>query len=292
MPYQGNSWSVWRFQNGRTSNSYCEICRLRCVTGLGRNGPTGHSRKTMNFGAVMERKWMWKRLRLRESQSSHPQNWIWYEKQPENVEHSKYLGSMITKDAKYSWEIKSRIAEAKAAFDKKKSFFTGKLDLNLRNKLVKCCFWSVVLYGAETWTLRKVHRKYMESSEMWYWRGKEIRWADHVRNEEVLQKVKDRNILKTIKKKRNAKWIGPILCRYCLLKHFVEEKIEGRLEVTRRRQRRRKQLLYDMKQKRGYWKVKEEAFDRTLWRTRFGRVYGTLVRQTKNDVKIDVIANS
>jgi hypothetical protein len=55
--------------------------------------------------------------------------------------------------------------------------------------------------------------------------------------------------------------------------------MEGRIEVTRRWGRGRKQLLYDMKVKRGYWKLKKKALDRTLWRTRFGRGYGPVVRQ-------------
>jgi hypothetical protein len=42
----------------------------------------------------------------------------------------------------------------------------------------------------------------------------------------------------------------------------------------------RKQLLDDLKEKRIYWKLKEEALDRTLWRTRFGRGYGPVVGQT------------
>jgi hypothetical protein len=54
----------------------------------------------------------------------------------------------------------------------------------------------------------------------------------------------------------------------------TEGKLEGRIEVTERRGRRRKQLLDVLKEKRGYWKLKEEALDRTLWRTRFGRRYG------------------
>jgi len=40
----------------------------------------------------------------------------------------------------------------KAAFSKKKTLFTSKLDLNLRKKLIKCYIWSMALYGAETWT--------------------------------------------------------------------------------------------------------------------------------------------
>jgi hypothetical protein len=59
------------------------------------------------------------------------------QKQLENVEYFNYLGSMITNDAKYAHESKSRIAMAKAAFNKKKNLFTSKLDLNLRMKPVK-----------------------------------------------------------------------------------------------------------------------------------------------------------
>jgi hypothetical protein len=56
---------------------------------------------------------------------------------------------------------------AKAAFNKKKTLFTSKLDLNLRKKLVKCYIWSIALYGAETWALRKADQKYTKSFEMW-----------------------------------------------------------------------------------------------------------------------------
>ena len=52
---------------------------------------------------------------------------------------------------------------AKAAFNKKKTLFTSKLDLNMRKKLVKCYIWSMALYGAETWTLRVTDQKYLES---------------------------------------------------------------------------------------------------------------------------------
>jgi len=77
------------------------------------------------------------------------------QKQLENVKCFKYLGSRLTEDGRCTCEIKSRIAIAKAAFDKKKkNLFTSKLDLNLRKKLVKCYGWSMALYGAETWTLR------------------------------------------------------------------------------------------------------------------------------------------
>jgi hypothetical protein len=63
---------------------------------------------------------------------------------------------MIANDSRCTREVKSRIAVIKATLNKKKNLFTRILDLNLRKKLVKCYNWSKALYGAETWTLRKV----------------------------------------------------------------------------------------------------------------------------------------
>jgi hypothetical protein len=147
------------------------------------------------------------------------------QKQLENVEYFSYLGRVIN-DARCTREIKSRIAMAKAAFNKK-NLFTSKQYLNLRNKLVKCYNWSIALYGAETLTLRKVDQKYLESFEMWCWRIEKISWTDRMRNEEVLHRVKEeRNILYTIKR-RKANWIGHILRRNCLLKHVIDGKLEG-----------------------------------------------------------------
>ena len=75
-----------------------------------------------------------------------------------------------------------------------------------------------------------------------------------------------------------------------LLKYTIEGKTEGRLDVTRRQGRRRKQLLENLKEETGYWKLKEDAPDRTVWRTRFGRIYGLVARQTTEcyDVRVRV----
>ena len=103
---------------------------------------------------------------------------------------------------------------------------------------------------------------------------------DHVRNEEVLLRVNEqRNILHEIRK-RKANWIGHILRRNCLLKQVIEGKIKGEMDVTRRWGRIRKKLLDDLKDRRGYSHLKEEALDRTMWRNRFGRGFGPVVRQT------------
>ena len=108
-----------------------------------------------------------------------------------------------------------------------------------------------------------------------------ISWTEHVRNEDVLPRVKEqRNILHEISK-RKANWIGHVLRRNCLLQRVIEGKIKGRIQVTGRRGRRHRKQLDDLKERRGYSHLKEEALDRTMWRAaRFGRGFGPVVRQT------------
>jgi hypothetical protein len=87
-----------------------------------------------------------------------------------------------------------------------------------------------------------------------------------VRNKEVLLRIKEqRNITPDIRK-RKANWIGHIFRRNCLLQRVIEGKIKGGIEVTERRGRRRRELLDDLKERRRYTHLKEEALDRTMWR--------------------------
>jgi hypothetical protein len=126
-----------------------------------------------------------------------------------------------------------------------------------------------------------------------------------VRNEEVLKIVKEeRNILHTIKR-RKENWIGLIWRWKRLLKHVTEGKTERKGVQGRRRKQLPDglnplnaelnpicQLLallgahpilhvnrIRVKEKSGYCELKEEALDRTVWGTGFGRVYGSVVRQ-------------
>jgi hypothetical protein len=63
---------------------------------------------------------------------------------------------------------------------------------------------STAVYGAETWTLRKVDQKHVEIFEMWcWWRVENISWTDRVRNEELLHGVKgERSVRHTIREGR------------------------------------------------------------------------------------------
>ena len=94
-----------------------------------------------------------------------------------------------------------------------------------------------------------------------------------------LRVKEQRNILHEIRQWK-ANWIGHILRRNCLLQRVIEGKIKGGIEVTGRRGRRRRKLLDDLNERRGYSHLKEEALDCTMWRAGFGRGFGPVIRQT------------
>ena len=99
-------------------------------------------------------------------------------------------------------------------------------------------------------------------------------WTDYVSNEEVLLRVKEqRSILHEIRK-RKSNLIGDILRSNCLLQRVIKGNIKRRIEVTIRRGRRHRKLLDDLKERRGYFHLKEEAL------ARLGRGFGPFVRQT------------
>ena len=76
----------------------------------------------------------------------------------------------------------------------------GGRGINLRI-ITKFCVLSLGLYGAETWTLRKINQEYVGSFEGWYWRRTEkISWTDRVKNEVLLIVKKVRNVLHTVKR--------------------------------------------------------------------------------------------
>ena len=81
------------------------------------------------------------------------------------------------------------------------------------------------------------------------------------------RKRRENKIVRKLKSRKDS-WIGHILRRNCLLKHVVKGKIERNIEWKRRR---REQLLDEFKETKGHWKFKEEALDRSVWKSDFGR---------------------
>jgi len=116
------------------------------------------------------------------------------------------------------------------------SLLTSNLNIELKNKLVRCYAWSISLYGSDTWTLRKLERKYLESFEMWYCRRMEkIKWSEKVTSKQVLDPIGEKRTLLNNILRRKVKWIGHILRRNCLLRDVIEGHMNEVKGVGRRR---------------------------------------------------------
>ena len=102
---------------------------------------------------------------------------------------------------------------------------------------------------------------------------RKIQWGD--RSDRKTRK-KTRKLLDDLKEKRGYSHLK----EEALRQRLIERKIKGGIYVTGRRGRRCRKLLNDLKENSRYCHLREEALDRTMWRARFGRGFGPVVRQT------------
>jgi len=77
----------------------------------------------------------------------------------EQVRQFRYSGNLISEDGYCTKEIQSRTEMANKVFMEKKKLFTGKMNLKLKKRIMKCLVWSVALYAAEMWTLTQRDRQ-------------------------------------------------------------------------------------------------------------------------------------
>ena len=120
------------------------------------------------------------------------------------VNQFKYLGSIMTSDAKSTVDIKCRIAVAKNAFIEMKAILTNlKMPFQLRYRILKCYITPILLYGSENWTLNKTDIRKIKAAEMWFLRRMEkVKWTEKITNEEVLNKtIQNSNIMSDISKR-------------------------------------------------------------------------------------------
>jgi len=157
VPYQETSCIIWRPQNGRISNSHCEILMTLCCWLRKKRYDRAWSiyywsLKTLWNGNECGKNWSNENLKaiipITDCDRSETAS---------EVDNFNCFGSPMTNGARCTRETKSRIAVSKTAFSKK-TLFTNKLDLKLRKKLVKCYIWSAAFYSAETWHFGKQTR--------------------------------------------------------------------------------------------------------------------------------------
>ena len=152
---------------------------------------------------------------------------------------------------------------AKEAFSKRKELLTRGMSKVVKKKIVKTVIWSVDLYSAETWSLRKKDMRRIEALEMWIWRRMErISWTEKITNEEVLRRVEEkRSMVETIiRRKKN--WMGHIMRGDGLMKEVMEGKMEGKKGPGRKRIG----MIDDLIEKERYGDLKRRVEDRQGWR--------------------------
>ena len=97
---------------------------------------------------------------------------------------------------------------AKNVFNKRRGLFSKRLSKKVKKKVIMTIVWSVVLYGSETWTLRKYERERLEAFEMWTWCNMEnISWKDHMTSLYVIlnrSSKREKNAFKYYIRKKKA----------------------------------------------------------------------------------------
>ena len=137
------------------------------------------------------------------------------------------------------------------------------MEKELWKRLAKCFMWSVALYGAETWALRRNEQKRLEAFDMWIWRRMErVKWTGKIKNAVVLERVgRGRKLLELIKKRKRT-WLGHWLRRNYLLKDALEGMVNGK----KVRDSRRYQMIDNIKINELYEDKKRKAENRGEWR--------------------------
>jgi len=188
-------------------------------------------------------------------------------KKIEKVQWFKYLGQIITEDARNEREVRARIAMAKKAFrDKQRMLASKNVDVNTRKRIIRCYIWSIALYGAETWTLNKREESSLEAFEMWCYRKMEkVSWTERKTNEEVLMRVGEERKIKKIIRQRRLRWLGHILRHEGTTGRILEGRIQGKRGRGRPRNTFTSQACRDVSVKK-YSEMKRMAWDRGLWR--------------------------
>jgi len=186
--------------------------------------------------------------------------------QVDEISEFIYLGSKITRDGRSKVDIKSRLAQGRSAFYKKKSLLVSNIDLGIRKTFLQQYVWSTALYGSETWTLGKSERRNVDAFEMWcYRRMLKVKWTDRVTNDEVLTRMGAQRCLWNMLTNRRDRLVGHILRHESLTNTVLEGMVEGENCRGRQRMEYLPQIAEDVSC-RNYAEVKRLAQDRTAWR--------------------------
>ena len=158
----------------------------------------------------------------------------------ETVTDSTFLGSKITADGDYSHEIERRLLLGGKAMTNLESILKSR-DITLPTKvhLVKAMVFPVVMYGCESWTIKKTERWRIDAFELWCWRRLlRVPWTARRSNQSILKEISPEYSLEGLMLKLKFQNFGHMMWRTdAFEKILMLGKIEGRKRRGRQRMR-------------------------------------------------------
>ena len=149
----------------------------------------------------------------------------------ETVTDFIFLGSKITADGDCSQDIKRRLLLGRKAISNLESILKSR-DIILLTKvyIVKDMFFPVVMYGCETWAIKKAECQRIDAFELWCWRRLlRVRWTARRVNQSILKEVNSEYLLEGLMLKLKPQYFGHLIHRAnSLEKTLMLRKIEGR----------------------------------------------------------------
>ena len=149
-----------------------------------------------------------------------------------------FLGSKITADGDCSHEIKRRLLLGRKVMTNLDSIFKSR-DITLLTKvcLVKAMVFPVVMYGCESWTIKKAERRRIDAFELWCWRRLlRVPWTARRYNQSILKEISPECSLEGLMLKLKLQYFGHLMRR---TDSFENTLMVGKIEARRRRGQQR-----------------------------------------------------